>query len=43
MLTIAAIQKAKPGDKPRKLHDSQGLYVLLTPGNARYWRMDSRA
>ena len=42
MLTVSALRKAVPGPKPRKLHDAAGLYVLLRPDGARYWRFDYR-
>lgn len=41
-LTHFAIRKAKPGDKPLKLVDGGGLYLLLTPAGARWWRWDYR-
>lgn len=42
MLTDTAIRKAKPGDKPLKLRDGGGLYLLLRPDGARWWRWDYR-
>lgn len=42
MLTDTAIRKAKPGDKPAKLADGGGLYLLLRPDGARWWRWDYR-
>jgi integrase len=42
MLTVSALRKAIAGPKARKLHDSAGLYVLLRPDGARYWRYDYR-
>ena len=41
-LTDAAIRKAKPADKPTKLTDGGGLYLLLRPDGARWWRFDYR-
>ncbi|SDQ82343.1 integrase arm-type DNA-binding domain-containing protein [Pseudoxanthomonas sp. CF125] len=41
-LTDIAIRKAIPGAKPAKLTDSGGLYVLLKPDGARWWRWDYR-
>lgn len=41
-LTATAIQKAKPTDKPRKLTDGGGLYLLLNPNGSRWWRWDYR-
>jgi len=42
MLTDTAIRKAKPGAKPVKLADGGGLYLLLRPDGARWWRWDYR-
>lgn len=42
MLTDTAIRKAKPGAKPAKLADGGGLYLLLRPDGARWWRWDYR-
>lgn len=42
MLSDTAIRKAKPGDKPQKMHDAQGLYLLLTPAGGKLWRYDYR-
>src|SRR3712207_918975 len=40
-LTDRTIQaKAKPADKPFKLTDGHGLYLLVKPSGGRYWRMD---
>lgn len=41
-LTDTAIRKAKPGDKPIKLADGNGLYLLLRPNGGRWWRWDYR-
>lgn len=41
-LTDAAIRKAKPGEKPRKLSDGAGLYLELQPSGARWWRLKYR-
>lgn len=41
-LTDVAIRKAKPGDKPRKLADERGLFLLLQPGGGRWWRFRYR-
>jgi integrase len=40
MLTDSQIRSAKPSDRPRKLTDSRGLYLLLTPNGGRYWRFN---
>lgn len=42
MLTDTAIRNAKPKTKPRKLFDSAGLYVLLTPAGGKLWRLKYR-
>lgn len=41
-LTDTAIRKAKPTDKPQKLRDGHGLYLLPRPDGARWWRYDYR-
>lgn len=41
-LSDTAARNAKPTDKPRKLADSGGLYLLVHPSGGRYWRMDYR-
>lgn len=41
-LSDTAIRKAKPGDKPQKLSDGGGLYLLLNPNGARWWRLKYR-
>src|SRR5262245_3847320 len=41
-LTDTRIRNAKPKPKPYKLSDGGGLYVLIIPSGARYWRMDYR-
>ncbi|HOB93671.1 MAG TPA: integrase arm-type DNA-binding domain-containing protein [Aquabacterium sp.] len=41
-LNDAAIRKAVPGDKPRKLTDGGGLYLELRPNGARWWRIKYR-
>lgn len=42
MLTDTAIRKTKPGDKPLKLTDSGGMYLLVKPNGRRYWHLDYR-
>ncbi len=41
-LTAVAIKNAKGRDKPYKLTDSDGLYLLVSPGGSRCWRMNYR-
>lgn len=41
-LSALAIKAAKGAEKPFKLTDSDGLYLLVTPGGNRYWRMNYR-
>jgi len=41
MLTDTAVRNAKPKDKPYKISDSAGLY-LLVKNAGKYWRMDYR-
>ncbi len=41
-LTDTAIKKAKPGDKPIKLSDSKGMYLLVNPAGSKLWRWKYR-
>jgi len=41
-LTDTAIRQTKPGSKSVKLADGGGLYLLVTPAGARYWRWKYR-
>lgn len=41
-LTDAAIRRAKPVDKPQKLADGGGLFLLVHPNGSRYWRWKYR-
>jgi len=41
-LTDTAIKNTKPGDKPIKLFDGGGLFLLVTPAGQRYWRLKYR-
>jgi integrase len=42
VLTDTHIRNAKPKPKPYKLSDGGGMYLLVTPDGARYWRLDYR-
>lgn len=42
MLTDTSIRKTKPTDKPLKMSDGGGLYLLVKPDGSRYWRMKYR-
>lgn len=39
VLTEAAVRGAKPREKPHKLYDDRGLYLLVHPRGAKYWRL----
>lgn len=41
-LTDTAIRNAKPEDKPRKLADEKGLFLLVHPNGSKYWRLKYR-
>ncbi|WP_337261377.1 MULTISPECIES: tyrosine-type recombinase/integrase [unclassified Serratia (in: enterobacteria)] len=41
-LSALDIRNAKPGDKEYKLYDGNGLYLLVKPNGAKYWRMKYR-
>jgi len=41
-LTELAVKKTKPTDKPQKLADGGGMYLLIQPAGSKYWRMDYR-
>lgn len=41
-LTALEVSKAKGKDKPYKLADGDGMYLLVTASGAKYWRMDYR-
>ena len=40
-LTDIAVKSAKPQDKPYKLTDGDGMYLLVT-ATGKYWRLDYR-
>lgn len=39
-LSALAVRNAKPGEKPYKLGDGGGLYLLVKPSGTRLWRMN---
>ncbi|MGH8580654.1 MAG: tyrosine-type recombinase/integrase [Gammaproteobacteria bacterium] len=41
-LTDTQVKNAKPGTKRYKLHDIEGLYLLVAPSGGRWWRLDYR-
>lgn len=42
MTTNIEIKAAKPKDKPYKLKDEKGLYLLINPKGGKLWRFDFR-
>ena len=41
-LTVTAIKAFKPQSKPTKYFDEKGLYILVNPSGAKWWRMKYR-
>ncbi len=41
-LSDTAIRGAKPTDKPYKLADEKGLFLLIHPNGSKYWRQKCR-
>ena len=41
-LSDTAIRTAKPTDKPYKLSDEKGLFLLITENGSKYWRLKYR-
>lgn len=41
-LTDSAIRNAKPSDKPYKLSDEKGLFLLITTNDSKWWRLKFR-
>jgi integrase len=42
LLSDTAIRKAKPTDKPFKLFDERGLFLLVAPAGGKWWRFRYR-
>lgn len=41
-LSAVTVSNAKPREKPYKLSDNRGLFLLVTPKGHRYWRFKYR-
>lgn len=41
-LTVVQIKAAKPKDKPYKLADERGLYLLINPSGSKLWKLKYR-
>ncbi len=41
-LSFAAVNKVKGREKPYKLADERGLYLLVSRQGGRYWRLNYR-
>lgn len=41
-LTNTKVKRTKPADKPFKLFDGEGLFLLVTPAGSKWWRMKYR-
>lgn len=42
MLTATSVNQAKPKDKPYKLADEKGMYLLIQSSGSKLWRFDYR-
>ena len=42
-LTDTAIRNAKPGEKPVKMFDGRGLFLIVTPAGGKWWRLRYKA
>lgn len=38
-LTDTAVRTAKPGEKPIKMFDERGLFLIVTPAGGKWWRL----
>ncbi len=41
-LTDTAVRNAKPGEKPFKIFDERGLFLIVTPAGGKWWRFRYR-
>ena len=41
-LTHLKVERAKPKEKPYKLTDERGMYLLIHPKGGKWWRLDYR-
>ena len=41
-LSAVAVKQAKPAEKPFKMTDGGGMYLLVDVKGGKYWRMDYR-
>ena len=37
-ITDTAVRNAKPGEKPVKIYDERGLFLIVTPAGGKWWR-----
>ncbi|MDD5277041.1 MAG: Arm DNA-binding domain-containing protein [Methylovulum sp.] len=42
MLPDIQLRKTKPTEKPQKLSDGGGLFLLVTPQGGKFWRLAYR-
>ena len=42
VLNEVRIRAIRPKDRPYKLFDERGLFLLVTPAGGRLWRFDAR-
>ena len=40
LLKDVTIRNAKPDNKDHRLNDGEGLYILIKPNGAKWWRFD---
>jgi len=40
VLTDVKVKNSKPKEKPYKIYDEKGLYMIVTPKAGRWWRLD---